>query len=70
MVGTTYTDDELFSFLMQSATKANFRRFQSIELEKYFFDRVKRWRKIEERSIQSMNKTKQGNHNFNDEWQH
>ena len=27
-VGTTYTQNELFSFLMQSATKANFRRFQ------------------------------------------
>ena len=29
---------------MKSATKANFRRFQSLELEKIFLDRINGWK--------------------------
>lgn len=49
IVSNSYTAKELFEFLMQSATQANFRRFQSIELEDYFLERVKRWQKLNAR---------------------
>ena len=39
-----HTPKELFDFLMKSATKANFRRFQSLELEKIFLDRINGWK--------------------------
>lgn len=42
-VASEYTAEELFDFLMQSANKATFRRFQSMELEKNFFKRVEGW---------------------------
>ena len=42
-IATNYTPEELFDFLLQSATSANFRRFQSIELEEYFIKRIKEW---------------------------
>lgn len=38
------TPEELFEFLMQSATPANFRRFQSYELERIFLKRVADWK--------------------------
>lgn len=38
------TPEELFGFLMQSATPANFRRFQSYELERIFLKRVADWK--------------------------
>lgn len=41
-----YSPEELFSFLMAAATKPNFRRFHSLELEKHFLDRVKGWNRI------------------------
>lgn len=44
------TPEELFDFLMKSATKANFRRFQSIELENIFIKRVTNWRNYEKDS--------------------
>lgn len=37
------TPEELFDFLMQSATPANFRRFQEQELEEIFYKRVANW---------------------------
>ncbi len=43
-VATDYTPEELFNFLLQSATPANFRRFQSIHLEDYFLKRVQEWK--------------------------
>lgn len=43
-VASEYTPEELFDFLMQSATKPNFRRFQSMELEDYFLKRVNGWK--------------------------
>ena len=46
-VASEHTPEELYDFLMQSATKANFRRFQSMELEDYFLTRVKNWRNID-----------------------
>ena len=46
-VASEHTPEELYDFLMQSATKANFRRFQSMELEDYFLTRVKSWRNID-----------------------
>lgn len=63
-VGTTFTSDELFNFLMQSATKANFRRFHSIELEKYFFSRIKRWKGLNKPIESSRNQS------LSEEWQH
>lgn len=48
-VSSEYKEDELFEFLMQSATESNFRRFQSIELEDYFTKRVKGWKTIDAR---------------------
>lgn len=42
-IATNYTTEELFNFLLQSATTANFRRFQSMHLEDYFFKRVEGW---------------------------
>ena len=42
-VATNYTPEELFNFLLQSATPANFRRFQSMHLEDYFFKKVEGW---------------------------
>lgn len=43
-VANNYTPEELFNFLLQSATPANFRRFQSMHLEDYFFKRVEGWK--------------------------
>ena len=42
-VVTEHSPEELFDFLLQSATTANFRRFQSTELEDYFIKRIKGW---------------------------
>ena len=38
-----HTPEELFEFLMQSATPANFRRFQEHKLEEIFYNRVTSW---------------------------
>lgn len=38
------TPEELHDFLMQSATSANFRRFQSLELEDIFMHRISTWK--------------------------
>ena len=43
-----HTSTELFDFLMQSANKATFRRFQSMELEERFLKRVEEWKLIKE----------------------
>ncbi len=45
-VALEHTPEELFSFLLDSATKPNFRRFQSIELEKCFMSKVAKWKEI------------------------
>lgn len=37
------TPEELFEFLMQSATPANFRRFQEYKLEEIFYKRIEDW---------------------------
>lgn len=47
-VASKYEGDELFEFLMQSATESNFRRFQSTELEHYFIKRIKGWKTRDE----------------------
>lgn len=47
-VANEHKPEELFDFLMDSATKPNFRRFQSLELEKMFFYRVNRWNSVVE----------------------
>lgn len=46
------TKEELLDFLLKSATKANFRRFQSLELENIFLKKVENWEKPERGSIQ------------------
>ena len=45
-MSSEFSEDELFDFLLSSATKSNFRRFQSVELEDYFRKRIQDWRKI------------------------
>jgi hypothetical protein len=44
IISKEYTTEELFEFLTNSATPANFRRFHSIELENYFKKRVEDWK--------------------------
>lgn len=46
-VANQYTVEELFDFLINSATEANVRRFESKELKEYFRKRVKGWKNIE-----------------------
>lgn len=48
-VAYEHTPEELFDFLLQSATKPNFRRFQSMELEDYFLKRVNVWKTRDEK---------------------
>ncbi len=45
-VVSEHKPEELFDFLMKSATKANFRRFQSTELEECFIRRVDDWKNL------------------------
>lgn len=45
-VVSDFTSQELFDFLMKSANKANFRRFQQMELEDYFFKKMENWKEI------------------------
>lgn len=45
---TEYTPEQLFAFLLHSATPANFRRFQSVELRDCFIKKVKGWSEIRE----------------------
>lgn len=39
-----HTPEELFDFMLQSATEANFRRFQSIDLEQCFMKKIEDWK--------------------------
>ena len=41
------SESELLKFLMESATPANFRRFQTPQLEDYFIKRIKCWKDIQ-----------------------
>lgn len=45
-ISTEYAEEELFAFLLNSATEANFRRFQSIELEEIFKKKISEWKSI------------------------
>ena len=45
---TEYTPEQLFAFLLHSATPANFRRFQSAELKDCFIKKVKGWSEVRE----------------------
>ena len=42
-VVSEHTPPELFNFLLQSANKASFRRFQSIKLENIFLQKIAEW---------------------------
>ena len=46
-IANTYTPEELFEFLVSSATPANVRRFEAPELKEYFMKRIDSWKKIE-----------------------
>lgn len=46
IISTEYNEEELFTFLLNSATEANFRRFQSIELEDIFKEKIREWKSI------------------------
>ena len=43
----TYTPEELFEFLISSASPSNVRRFVAPELKEYFMKRIDSWKKIE-----------------------
>lgn len=61
-----HTPEQLFDFLLASATKANFRRFQSIELEECFMKKVVRWKEIRKKDNPSINGSNRGNKNESD----
>lgn len=46
-VAKEFSTEQLFSFLLDSATKANFRRFQSGELEQRFYERIGDWQDVD-----------------------
>lgn len=46
-IANSYVAEELFKFLLQSATEANYRRFQTPELRKIFLQKVRDWRTID-----------------------
>lgn len=54
-VANEYTPEELFKFLLNSATSANFRRFQSLELEEFFHNKVNEWKKLKINDEQTSN---------------
>ena len=45
-IANMYTDVELYSFLIKSATEANARRFKTPELRKIFKDKMNLWKEI------------------------
>lgn len=54
IIANTYTASELYTFLMQSATPANRRRFRTTpELGEIFFKKVSIWRKQKSKEEQS-----------------
>lgn len=53
-VVSEYSSEELFGFLLNSATKSNFRRFQSVDLEQYFLDKVQSWEKLKEKQQKTL----------------
>ena len=66
-----HTSTELFDFLMQSANKATFRRFQAMELEERFLKRVEEWKLIKEDNQEisdSKTKSKSQNISLDDEF--
>ena len=46
-VSSENSEDELFELLIQSANKANIRRFQTTELKEYFKQKIQGWRLLE-----------------------
>ena len=58
-VATEHTPQELFEFLMQSATEANFRRFHNAELEDTFLKKMASWQTIKS-AQESTEKAEQG----------
>ena len=46
-VAKRFSKEQLFGFLLDSATKANFRRFQTEELEQRFFERISDWQGLD-----------------------
>ncbi len=49
-----FTPENLFHILMRSATDSTFRRFQTLELEKTFFDRIKSWNLLERKKNEEL----------------
>ena len=54
VVATENNREELFEALMKSATSANARRFDSIELENIFLTKMDEWSKIEEKKSEKL----------------
>lgn len=62
-----HTPEELFDFLLKSATQANFRRFQSHELEKLFYKRISDWKSLKNKQIEQNEQLVQHDLDNNDE---
>ena len=57
-IAKKYTTDELFEFLLSSATEANRRRFQTPELRVYFKKKIEAWKNIEPKKSKVIQKPK------------
>lgn len=55
-IANEHTPEELFDFLLKSATDANFRRFQSHDLEKIFYERISTWKSLKNKNTEHSNK--------------
>lgn len=50
-VASEFTSEELFGVLLDSATKSSFRRFQSVELKEIFMNKVDKWKRIQNKTL-------------------
>lgn len=50
-VASCFSRDELFDLLMKAASKSAFKRFQQVELEEYFLNKMDKWSKIDDRKF-------------------
>ena len=55
IVATENSPSQLFEFLMDSATAANQRRFETVSLENIFMKKIQLWKKMNEQSYEDSN---------------
>ena len=54
-VVSNYSSDELFDFILNTATPGNFKRFQTPEIESIFYKKIKSWRdKVQRKSDETV----------------